>query len=216
MTELRKHAGLVHKFMLAMDEAGLTPQRINELAEKKHLLREIYGWTEGWMELRPKEFVVDCNVAPELYHEENFPLEMHRRHGIVKVRRSGEEVFVDGRKICFFLLPEHKDGRKISEETVKEALPGKILLNGNLLAFFHSHQQIIPESWFWLNNPKRENPDMHRPASIYFWNTQYRCTSGNEIAVAELVGQSLGQGRYYWKSDFSRMNHLTGAVAYLE
>ena len=60
LSETAKHAGLMHKFVRALDTAGLKPSDLNEIAEHAERCRQLYGVQQGWMQIKPVEFVIDC------------------------------------------------------------------------------------------------------------------------------------------------------------
>lgn len=187
MSEMARHAGLVHKVMRAADRAGLTPHDLNALAEDDSRFRQIFGVMHGWMEMKSVEFKIDCDQPADWEwgsaNGSNWPIERYRRHGTVTLIRNKEELFVNGRRIIFHTIEtqptieisgEHQIPR-MDETAIRRELAGKDVLNHNVMLFLLRHPQLIPDAWQWIGNPGRK---YHKSLGIYFWGTEVRNKDG--------------------------------------
>ena len=88
----------------------------------------------------------------------------HRRSGMVKLERRGDDLYANGRKIELFLAENQKDG--IKGHYLRGVLTAKPVLNANILDYLlkPENQHLIPESW--------------KCKYVFFWGDVYRDSYG--------------------------------------
>jgi hypothetical protein len=131
---------------------------------------------------------VDGNAIP---HPPRLELEEHQRQGEINITRDGNDLYVNGEKIEFYLSENQQNGKGIKGNELRRELASKKVLNANVLEYLLAHQELIPDSW------KYDAAGKYR--HIFFWGTIYRSFSGN------LLVRYLGWGdewRRIWYSSY--------------
>ena len=135
------------------------------------------------------EHVVDCDVDP--YIPSGWSLKdegaEHRKGGMVKLERRGDDLYVNGKKIELFLAEGQKDG--IKGHQLRSMLAEKLVLNANILDYLLKNPKLIPESW--------------KDKYVFFWGDVYRDSDG-DLYVRYLFWGVAGWGWGYYGlgSDF--------------
>jgi hypothetical protein len=87
-------------------------------------------------------------------------------NGWVTVEKRGDDLFVDGRKVIFYMSEFTRKGRIISGHKIREELSGKSVLHGNIMSALMSYPHLIPENW------KKDERGISN--LIFFWGVVYR------------------------------------------
>jgi hypothetical protein len=107
------------------------------------------------------EIRVDLDSNP--YTPVAWKIRRHQRGGIVSVENRVNGLYVDGKKVCFF-VHERQNVKKSSEHSLIKGweliheLSDKAVLNYNMLHFLYKHPEYIPDT---ISKSKR----------IYFFGT---------------------------------------------
>lgn len=117
---------------------------------------------------------------------EGWKVESHQETGDLKLTRDGDNLFLDGKKIDFFLSPNQAEGKSIKGDKLRKELEGKPVLNACVLDYLREHPDLIPESW--------KVDEKGRTRYIFFWRTIYR-VSGGDLYVRYLYWHG---GRWDW------------------
>ena len=112
-------------------------------------------------------------------------MEEHQKGKVAKLERRGDDLYLDGKKIEFWLSREQKRG-VITGNILRAKLKGKPVLNANLLDHLLKNPHLIPKAWKMDEN---ENTRY-----IFFWGTIYRGADGY-LCVRCLY---WGGGRWDW------------------
>lgn len=131
----------------------------NGEAFRRTLNRELVPPPETGM----SEDIVDCDVLPEIRCGEK--CEEHRRMGRFTLKKYGDELYANGKKVILYLTDGQKKGG-IKGLRLREELKRKLVLNVCFYDYLRKHQWLIPRSW------RKER------RSIYFWGTTFSCLSG--------------------------------------
>jgi hypothetical protein len=90
----------------------------------------------------------------------------HTGGGWVLVERREEDLYVDGKKILFFLSGRQLNGKTVKGLELREEVTSQPVFNANLLDALADNPQFIPEGW-------KKDAD-GKPRYIFFWGTIYR------------------------------------------
>lgn len=104
------------------------------------------------------EHVVDCDKDPQAIG--GLRLESHRKNGMVKLEKRGNDLYTNGHKIDLYLSDNQKRDGYVVGTKLRKKLDDKPTLNANVLDYFLEHQELIPESW--------------KGKCVFFWADIYR------------------------------------------
>ncbi len=130
--------------------------------------------------------IVDGNAEPLL--QKGCIIVEHDKQGNLTLKREGDNLLVNGRKIEFYLSEDQQKGHSISGYKLQKELAMKPVLNSNLLDGLLANPELIPESY------KKDADGETR--LIYFWGTVYRTSSGF-LCVRYLY---WGNGEWRWSN----------------
>jgi hypothetical protein len=135
-----------------------------------------------------KNHVIDFEARPFVPEDLDWKVESHQKthSGTVALTRDGDNLFLDGKKIEFFLSPNQAEGKSIKGDKLRKELEGKPVLNANVLDYLLAHPELIPESW--------KVDEKGRTRYIFFWGTIYR-NSGGDLFARSLLWVN---GRWDW------------------
>ena len=130
------------------------------------------------------EHVVDCDVDPYILSGWSLKDEgaEHRKGGMVKLERRGDDLYVNGKKIELFLAEGQKDG--IKGRQLRSMLAEKLVLNANILDYLLKNPKLIPESW--------------KDKYVFFWGDVYRDSFGNLYVRYLYWGDDGWRWVYFW------------------
>ncbi len=97
--------------------------------------------------------VVDCDAKPFVPEEWK----------VVKHIKGGKFEF-DPKKVVLYLDEKQRKGRVFVGSGLRRKLKGLPVFNANLLDFYLSHPNLIPEEW--------------KGKTVFFWGTIYRHSDG--------------------------------------
>lgn len=100
-------------------------------------------------------YIVDLDADP-MIPVDGWRVESHTKGGRFKY---------DPTKVELYLDEGQKDGEHLEGNELREKLGGKNPFNANLLDFYLSHPELIPESW--------------KEKAVFFWGTVYRSAGGS-------------------------------------
>ena len=112
--------------------------------------------------------VVDLGADPFL--PDDWKVEEQQKGKVAKLERKGDDIYLDGKKIKFWLSSEQKRA-PIAGNILRMKLEGKPVLNANMLDHLLKNPQLIPGPW-----KKDENGNTRY---IFFWGTIYRTSDGD-------------------------------------
>jgi len=115
----------------------------------------------------PQSGIVDCDAQP--FVPEGWTVEEHKKMGQMKLKKKGEELFLNGQKLVFLSKRQVK-GKSIVGHELRKELGNETVLNANVLDHLLAHPELIPDSW------KKDAEDNYR--YIFFWGTIYRYSDG--------------------------------------
>ena len=101
---------------------------------------------------------------------DGWKVESHKKMADLKLTREGDDLFLDGKKIEFFLSDEQKEGTIVGNDLRKE-LEGKSVLNACHLDYLREHPDLIPDNW--------KVDEQGKTRFIFFWGTIYRGSDGH-------------------------------------
>mgnify|MGYP001572432894 CR=1 FL=1 len=128
------------------------------------VVRDMVSVLRGSVVVQAIEHLVNCDVHPHI--PSGWSLDgkgtEHRKGGIVKLERRGEDLYANGRKIELFLA----EGQKgiIEGYVLRKVLANEPVLNANVLDYLLEHPELIPESW--------------KGKYVFFWGDVYRVSDG--------------------------------------
>ncbi len=159
--------GLMHEVVVAGCEMGWEPKDFDSLKRNKPLLTNIRAVMRGTHTIVPVEHAVDCSADPVLPN--GWSLEEHQRGSVVKLEKMPDGLYLDGKKIEFYLSRKQKKGN-IEGNKLRKELTGKPAVNACVLDYLLEHTELIPEEW-----KKDENGNTRY---LFFWGTVYRDSGG--------------------------------------
>lgn len=180
--------GLAHKFCLAAEAQGYTPEFLNDLAEKPKLLAGMYDVQRGLSEIRRIEHVFDRSKTPR------FPflgaqIEEHNGAGTSCLEKKADGLYLDGKKIILQIVQSQKNGTIVGI-MIREKLSKKPVLDVTILDYLLDHPELIPEDW------KRDEDG--RTRYIYFWGTVYRRLDDYLYVRCMFWSSGTWQAHYRW------------------
>ena len=171
--------GLTHKFCLAAEEQGYTPELLNALAERPDLLRQMLQVQLGYAKFKQIEHLIDCNADP--FVPDGWKVEEHQKGGQFKW---------DASQVQLFLAEGQQNGKVLEGNKLRKELAGKPVLNANVLDYLLAHTEFIPEEW--------------KGKYVFFWGTIYRNSNGSRcVRYLGWGGGRWGWAAYWLGSDWS-------------
>jgi hypothetical protein len=147
-------------------------RRFDDPKEFRNRIREVCGLlpidSKGQI-----EHTINYNDKP--FVPDNWEVERHDLvtwgGGRVRLTREGDNLYLDGKKIEFYLSPSQVEGKSIKGDKLNKELENKCVLNACVLDYLRKHPELIPESW--------KVDERGRTRRISFWGTMYRDSKGN-------------------------------------
>ncbi|MDQ3014701.1 MAG: hypothetical protein M3Q73_02470 [bacterium] len=166
--------------------AELTVGQLNALVKKLGGVKTVKDILSDAVEVEMTvlDHVVNGNADP--FVPDGWKVEEHKKHGDMKITREGEGLFINGKKIDFYLSEGQQNGKYIKGDKLRKELDALPVLNANVLDYLCKHPELIPESW--------KNDASGNTRYIFFWGTVYRRSAG------DLCVRCLGwvDGAWYW------------------
>lgn len=179
--------GQVHQLANALEGEGFTPDDVTKLGQNKGL-GDIRGVLRGTHEIKPIEYIIDCNADP--FIPVGWEVEEHQKRGLFKW---------DPAQIRLYLSPplhDHDDHVCIKGYELREKLKGESVLNANVLDYLLQNQHLIPEGW------KRRNA-----FCVFFWGTVYcRPVGGRRDEILPCVRGLTWEDNGVWGCDYLWLN----------
>ena len=175
--------GLMHEVVVAGCEVGWEPKDFDSLKRDKSLLTNIRAVMRGTHAIVPIAHTVDCSADPML--PDGWTLEEHQRGSVVKLEKMSDGLYLDGKKIKFYLSRKQKKGN-IEGTKLRKELAGKPVINACVLDYLLEHTELISEEW------KKDEEGNTR--YLFFWGTVYRDSDG-DLFVRYLYWFGY---RWYW------------------
>jgi hypothetical protein len=167
-SEFGKDLGLMHEVVVTARKAGFSREEWALLAHNESLCRDIRDVLTGHAQIKPFEHVVDLGADPCV--PKDWSVVEHRKGKVAKLERKGDNLYLDGRKIEFFLSKEQSGIRLVRGNELFEELKKHSVLNANVLDYLLKHPHLIPETWKMDENGNSRY--------VFFWGTVYRGSSG--------------------------------------
>ena len=158
--------GQAHEVAQAFGRNGWDNEQVKKLSEGD-FLRLILDVLVGRVGIKPIEQAVDFGANPFL--PDGWKVEEHHKGQVAKLERKGDDLYIDSKKIEFWLSREQKRG-VITGNILRAKLKGKPTINANLLDHLLKNPHLIPEAW-----KKDENGNTRY---IFFWGTILRGSVG--------------------------------------
>jgi len=173
-------------------EHALNRNGFQSLEEVKALtvgdfLGRVRNVQRGVAEIKPVEHAIDLGADPFL--PDGWKVEEHQKGKVVKLERKGDDLYLDGKKIEFYLSKKQKGG-SIEGNDLRKELAKQPVLNANVLDYLREHPQLIPDAW--------KQDEQGNTRYIFFWGTVYRYSDG-DLCVRYL---SWNDGAWSWSDDW--------------
>lgn len=149
--------GLAHKFFLAAEKQGYTPELLNELAENPKLIGELIKVQRGYAEIKTNHHVINCDADPRpVPFRSGLCIEKHCKAGFLKWEPD---------KISIYLSEQQKNGENVEGNEFCKDIEKMPVLNANVLDYLLENTQLIPEEW--------------KDKLVFFWGTIYQQSAGS-------------------------------------
>ena len=178
--ELMLDVGQANEFKLACRREGVTNEDIKVICERKGFLTQVRQVMLGLAEIKPVEHTVDLGADPFL--PASWKVEEHQKGKVAKLERKGDGLYLEGKKIEFY-LPKKQERGCIEDNDLRKELAKMPVLNANVLDYLLKNTRLIPEEW--KKDEKGNTP------CIFFWGTIYRL-SGGHLRVRDLYWHDGG------------------------
>lgn len=116
---------------------------------------------------------VNLNVPPQLPFTGAVVHNKPKGTGWVEVKRVGDDLFVDGKKIVLTLSKRQKGMNTIPGMELLDELKRNPVLHPNIMDALCEYRHLIPESW-------KRNTD-GETLFIYFWDVVFRGADGDFV-----------------------------------
>ncbi len=181
--------GLAQELEHAFNRNGFTSlDEIKELT-KGDFLGRVRDVQRGILEIKPIEHIIDLGIPAVIPQGYNWTVEEHRiGPPDVKLERKADGLYIDGKKIGFWLSEEQRRKQAVVGNILRAKLKEMPVLNDNVLNYLLKNPLLIPEDW-----KKDENGNTRY---IFFWGTIFRS------AVGDLFVRCLcwSGGEWVWDS----------------
>jgi hypothetical protein len=114
---------------------------------------------------------VNLDAPPRLPFEGAVVHNKPKGKGWVEVKRKGNELFVDGKKVILPLSEKQKGDKTVVGTELLKELEKKPVLHPNIMDALCEHPHLIPDSW--KQNEEKET------LYIFFWDVVLRDSDGN-------------------------------------
>ena len=194
MSDLMLDVGQAVELKEAFRRGGYNNAEIKQLSTGD-TLAQVRDVLRGLCEIKPVEHAVDLGVDPFL--PDGWKVEEHQNGKVVKLERKGSDLYLDGKKIDFYLSKKQKGG-SIEGNDLRKELTKMPVLNANMLDYLLKNPLIIPDEW------KTDGDGNTR--CLFFWGTVYRNADGS-LCVRYLVWNGGRWGSNYgwlgvdWRSN---------------
>ncbi|MEK7115066.1 MAG: hypothetical protein AAB847_01780 [Patescibacteria group bacterium] len=169
MSDLGLDVGQANELKLAFRRTGWLNNEEVKLLCEGDLLGQVRQVLLGYATIVPLDHVVDCDADPLIPQGWSLKGEgaEHRKGGMVKLERRGEDLYANGKKIELFLVEGQKGSNNIGGHKLRKKLVSKPVLNANVLDYLlkPENQHLIPESW--------------KGKYVFFWGDVYRGSGGD-------------------------------------
>lgn len=152
------HPGLIQDLEAAFRRNDWTREKVKTLT-KGEMLKRFGEVLDGYAEIKPLEYVIDCAADPVI------PKECGKGWSVVE-HRKGESLRWD-RKVqteALYLSECQKNGKAVSGNELRKEMENQPVLNANVLDYLLAHPRLITEEW--------------KNKVVYFWGTIYRGPRG--------------------------------------
>ncbi len=160
-----------------IDETTAQGWHQNKRGLKRVLLRALTP-----PEIKPSVHAIDCDTDP--FTPDGWKVEEHKKGGLVKIERREDELYIDEKKIEFYLSRRQMGDKSVEGNQLREEVSKKPVLNANVLDYLLAHPELLPDSW------KLDG------GLLFFWGTVYRDSDGG-LYVRCLY---LSGGRWDWNT----------------
>jgi len=165
--------GQANELKMALRREGKwTNKKIKMLCEQKGLLTQVLGVIDGFSEIKPLEFVIDCDVNPMI--PDGWTIEKHTKGGAFRFAKD---------RILLHLAKKQKSGTILGHDLHKE-LEKEPVLNACVLDYLLAHTHLIPEEW--------------KGQTVFFWGTIYRCAGVNLCIRCLCWDDGRWSWHYHW------------------
>lgn len=110
------------------------------------------------------EHIIDLGARPHC--PSGWRIERHRSGGAVRLERQNGDLYLDGKKIGFYISENQRKRKGITGQHLRDELRSQPVLNANVLDYLEKHPYLVPETW-------KKDPGSNR-FSVFFWGTEYR------------------------------------------
>ncbi|MGC9605302.1 MAG: hypothetical protein ABSF56_00885 [Minisyncoccia bacterium] len=159
----------------------------------------------GLAEIKPVEHAIDCGVDAVIPSGYNWTVEEHHKGGIVKLERKGPDLYVDGKKIEFYLSKKQRKGSSIVGNDLRKELAKMPVLDANVLDYLLKNPHLIPEEW------KKDEEGNTR--YIFFWGTIYRRAGGGLFVRFLFWDDDRWLWLFFWLDSFWLSGHPAAVSA---
>jgi hypothetical protein len=153
----------------ALNRNGFTRELVKELTKGDNLTK-VRMVLQGLCEIRHTEHVVDLGADAVIPKDYKWTVEEHRKGKPAKLERKADGLYLDGKKIDFWLSEEQKRKQAVVGNILRAKLKEMPVLNDNVLNYLLKNPHLIPEDW-----KKDENGNTRY---IFFWGTIFRGAGG--------------------------------------
>lgn len=201
MTNLFKcEVGEMNAFQGDLAQAGLEAEDLRFLRQNKGVLADMVELVHRarkasllWERISDTSIRVNLSAPPKLPFA-SAEVEWNEGSGWVTVERKGDDLYVDGRKVEFFLAEGQRAGRVVGHDQRKQIDMSRAL-HVNILDALMENPHLIPP--FWKVDSKGRN------RLIYFWAVGYRSShSGLCVRYLCWVGGWWWWNFYWLGRDF--------------
>jgi hypothetical protein len=171
---------------------------------------EIIGWIIGdgkkafvadflqplgqkFLDSRPKQVItrvmVDLGAFPKLPFDGASVLS-HATGGVVALERRVDGVYLDGKKLGFYLSERQMSGKTVQGLQLRDEVTGQPVVTANVLDALYEYTELIPEEW--------KVDEQGRIRYIFFWGTIYRDSGGLLCVRCLFFGGGAWRRFYRW------------------
>ncbi len=183
--------GMAHELEHGMNRNGGWDGELVKALGQGDNLAKVRDLLLGRATLQIIDHIVDGDADPFLPN--GWTVESHQKQGACKIERKGDDLYVNGKKLGFYLAKGQQNGKAIEGHKLRKELADKPTRNANLLDRLLANPELIPDSWKVDANGNTRY--------IFFWSTIYR-NSGGVLYVRYLYWfDGQWQWRYAWLGD---------------
>jgi hypothetical protein len=169
----------------AFEKGGATPEEIDKIHRDEELIRGYLGVFRRTHEIKlitpeisveririinETTIMVNLDAPPTLpFADAN--IKFQTGTGWVRIEKCPDGLYVDDRKVIFYLSKRQKEGKDLKGYELREELFGKSVLHPNILDALYEHQNIIPEDW-----RMDKDGNIH---IIFFWGVIFCAVDGS-------------------------------------